>query len=49
LFGSLITWVLKGVWKQWGAGIAANRATDMVLKTILTDFQKRNLLDRDGQ
>jgi hypothetical protein len=49
LFGSLITWILKGVWKQWGAGIAANRATDMVLKAILTDFQKRNLLDRDGQ
>lgn len=47
--GNFITWVLKNVWKRWGAGIAANRATDMVLTTILTDFQKRDLLDQDGQ
>ncbi|MEQ8704570.1 MAG: patatin-like phospholipase family protein [Phaeodactylibacter sp.] len=49
LMGNFITWLLKGVWKRWGAGIAANRATNMVLNTILADFQKRNLLDRDGQ
>ena len=47
--GDLIAWVLKAVWNRWGAGIAANKATNMVLTTILTDFQKRKLLDRDGQ
>lgn len=49
LFGGLITRILKGIWANWGASLAAGRATNMVLKTILSDFHKRKLLDKDGQ
>jgi hypothetical protein len=45
LFGKILNAVIVWSWKKFGAKTAARKMTKTVLKTILTDFKKRGLLE----
>ncbi|HKK79640.1 MAG TPA: patatin-like phospholipase family protein, partial [Phaeodactylibacter sp.] len=45
LFGKILSAVIVWSWKKFGAKTAASKMTKTVLKTILTDFKKRGLLE----
>lgn len=45
LFGKILNAVIVWSWKKFGAKTAASKMTRTVLKTIITDFKKRGLLE----
>mgnify|MGYP006275610511 FL=1 len=45
LFGKILNAVIVWSWKKFGAKTAATKMTRTVLKTIITDFKKRGLLE----